>query len=450
MLKHIIDFYRVSPAAPCNGESLSEQQRRLKRLQWSTFLSATVGYGLYYVCRLSLNVVKKPIVEEGIFSETELGIIGSVLFFTYAVGKLTNGFLADRSNINRFMSTGLLVTALVNLCLGFVHSFILFAILWGISGWFQSMGAASCVVGLSRWFDDKKRGSFYGFWSASHNIGEALTFIVVATIVSALGWRYGFLGAGTIGLVGALIVWRFFHDSPQSKGLPAVSQPKEKKERSASETEDFNRAQKAVLRNPAIWILALSSAFMYISRYAVNSWGVFYLEAQKGYTTLDASFIISVSSVCGIIGTMFSGVISDKLFGGRRNVPALIFGLMNVVALCLFLLVPGVHFWLDIVAMVLFGSGIGVLLCFLGGLMAVDIAPRNASGAALGIVGIASYIGAGLQDVMSGLLIEGNKRVVDGVEVYDFTYINWFWIGAALMSALLALLVWNAGKKNKE
>lgn len=450
MLKHIIDFYRVSPAAPCKGEPLSEQQRRLKRSQWSTFLSATVGYGLYYVCRLSLNVVKKPIVEEGIFSETELGIIGSVLFFTYAVGKLTNGFLADRSNINRFMSTGLLVTALVNLCLGFVHSFVLFAILWGISGWFQSMGAASCVVGLSRWFDDKKRGSFYGFWSASHNIGEALTFIVVATIVSALGWRYGFLGAGMIGLVGALIVWRFFHDSPQSKGLPAVSQPKEKKERSASETEDFNRAQKAVLRNPAIWILALSSAFMYISRYAVNSWGVFYLEAQKGYTTLDASFIISVSSVCGIIGTMFSGVISDKLFGGRRNVPALIFGLMNVVALCLFLLVPGVHFWLDIVAMVLFGSGIGVLLCFLGGLMAVDIAPRNASGAALGIVGIASYIGAGLQDVMSGLLIEGNKRLVDGVEVYDFTYINWFWIGAALMSALLALLVWNAGKKNKE
>ena len=450
MLKHIIDFYRVSPAAPCKGELLSEQQRRLKRLQWSTFLSATAGYGLYYVCRLSLNVVKKPIVEEGIFSETELGIIGSVLFFTYAVGKLTNGFLADRSNINRFMSTGLLVTALVNLCLGFVHSFVLFAILWGISGWFQSMGAASCVVGLSRWFDDKKRGSFYGFWSASHNIGEALTFIVVATIVSALGWRYGFLGAGMIGLVGALIVWRFFHDSPQSKGLPAVSQPKEKKERSASETEDFNRAQKAVLRNPAIWILALSSAFMYISRYAVHSWGVFYLEAQKGYTTLDASFIISVSSVCGIIGTMFSGVISDKLFGGSRNVPALIFGLMNVVALCLFLLVPGVHFWLDIVAMVLFGSGIGVLLCFLGGLMAVDIAPRNASGAALGIVGIASYIGAGLQDVMSGLLIEGNKRLVDGVEVYDFTYINWFWIGAALMSALLALLVWNAGKKDKE
>ncbi len=443
MFKQLINFYKASPAKPCSQEPLPQNKRRLRLFQWSTFLSATIGYGMYYVCRLSLNVVKKPIVDEGIFSETELGIIGSVLFFTYAVGKFTNGFLADRSNINRFLATGLLVSALVNLCLGFTSSFILFAILWGISGWFQSMGAASCVVGLSRWFTDKERGSYYGFWSASHNIGEALTFIIVASIVSLLGWRYGFLGAGLVGLIGVLIIWRFFYDSPQSKGLAAVNHPTANAPKHTTDAADFNRAQRAVLRNPAVWVLALSSAFMYISRYAVNSWGVFYLEAQKGYSTLDASLIISISSVCGIIGTVFSGVISDRLFGGRRNVPALIFGLMNVLALCLFLLVPGVHFWMDVVAMVLFGVGIGVLICFLGGLMAVDIAPRNASGAALGIVGIASYIGAGLQDVMSGVLIEGNKTVVNGVDRYDFTYINWFWIGAALLSVLLALLVWN-------
>lgn len=76
--------------------------------------------------------------------------------------------------------------------------------------------------------------------------------------------------------------------------------------------------------------------------------------------------------------------------------------------------------------MIMFGLGIGVLLCFLGGLMAVDIAPRNASGAALGVVGIASYVGAGIQDVMSGILIEGNKTIVDGQDVYDFTAINYF------------------------
>lgn len=448
MMKKILDFYKIS--SPATGDCHDKDSRRFKHIRLATFLSATMGYGIYYVCRLSMNIVRKPIVENGVFSETELGIIGSCLFFVYAVGKLTNGFMADRSNVKRFMSTGLLCSAVINLLLGFTSSFYAFVFLWGMNGWFQSMGAASGVVSLSRWYDAKERGTYYGFWSASHNIGEALTFISIALVVSWTGWRYGMIGAGIIGLLGFLMMIAFMRDTPQSQGFlldkESPGNPESIKEQSA----EFNRAQKAVLRNPAIWILALSSAFMYISRYAVNSWGVFYLQAQKGYDTLDASFIISISSICGIVGTVLSGIISDKLFAGSRNVPALIFGLMNVIALCLFLLVPGVHFWLDALAMVLFGLGIGVLICFLGGLMAVDIAPNNASGAALGVVGIASYIGAGLQDVMSGMLIEGQKTVVNGTDVYDFTYINWFWIGAALISTLLALLVWNAKSADKK
>ena len=88
MFRQIINFYKVSKPKPCSEEWTPEAEKRLKYLKWSTFLSASLGYGMYYVCRLSLNVVKKPIVEEGIFSETELGIIGSVLFFTYAIGNL--------------------------------------------------------------------------------------------------------------------------------------------------------------------------------------------------------------------------------------------------------------------------------------------------------------------------------------------------------------------------
>lgn len=448
MIKKILDFYKIS--SPATGDCQDKGAKRFQHIRLATFLSATMGYGIYYVCRLSMNIVRKPIVENGVFSETELGIIGSCLFFVYAVGKLTNGFLADRSNVKRFMSTGLLCSAVVNLLLGFTNSFYAFVFLWGMNGWFQSMGAASGVVSLSRWYDAKERGTYYGFWSASHNIGEALTFISIALAVSWLGWRYGMIGAGIIGLSGFLMMMTFMKDTPQSQGFLLDKESLGNPESIKGQSEEFNRAQKAVFQNPAIWILALSSAFMYISRYAVNSWGVFYLQAQKGYDTLDASFVISISSICGIVGTVLSGIVSDKLFAGSRNVPALIFGLINVIALCLFLLVPGVHLWLDALAMVLFGLGIGVLICFLGGLMAVDIAPNKASGAALGVVGIASYMGAGLQDVMSGMLIEGQKTVVNGTDVYDFTYINWFWIGAALISTLLALLVWNVKSADKK
>ena len=441
---NILKFFSISPASePLSDEN--EIRRCYSRLRWSVFLSATLGYGLYYVCRLSLNVIKKPIVDAGVLSEAELGIIGSGLFITYAIGKLTNGFLADRSNIRRFLAAGLLISALINLVLGFTTSFIVFLILWAINGWAQSMGAAPCVVGLSRWFGDKERGTFYGLWSSSHNIGEAITFIVTAVIVATLGWQWGFRGAAVLGLAGFGIVALFMRDTPQSCGLPAIAvcdQPKE--EAAAADGKSVGEYQKEVLRNPAIWMLALASAFMYISRYAVNSWGIFFLAADKGYTNLEASSIISISSVCGIIGTISSGFISDRFFGGRRNIPALVFGLMNIIGLSLFLFGPADCAWLDAASMIIFGLAIGALICFLGGLMAVDIVSKKASGAALGVVGIASYVGAAIQDLISGFLIQSGKAGAGESAAYDFSVASWFWIGAAILSVLCTLAVWRA------
>ncbi len=439
---NLFKYFSISAPAEQMLED-DEAKHRYSRLRWQIFIATTLGYGLFYVCRLSLNVIKKPIVDAGVLSEAELGIIGSGLFITYAVGKFTNGFLADRSNVRRFMAVGLLVSALVNLLLGYFYSFGVFVTLWAINGWAQSMGAAPCVVTLSRWFSNKERGSFYGFWSSSHNIGEAITFIATSVIVAAFGWQWGFRGAGLLGILGVAIIAIFMRDTPQSCGLPAPDSVAKKAEQEV-EKKSIGEYQKQVLRNPAIWMLALGSAFMYISRYAVNSWGIFFLEADKGYSNIEASTVVSISSVCGIIGTVLSGWVSDKLFRGRRNVPALIFGLMNVVSLCMFLLIPEGNFVLDVASMIIFGLAIGALICYLGGLMAVDIASKKASGAALGVVGIASYIGAGVQELISGFTIGGNKEIINGVEVYDFSIVTWFWIGASILSVLCVLCVWNA------
>lgn len=444
-----LDFFSMSkPSEPISDPN--EVQKKYSRLRWQVFLSATIGYGLYYVCRLSLNVIKKPIVDAGVLSEGELGMIGSGLFITYAVGKLCNGFLADRSNIRRFMSIGLLITALINLVLGFTTSFGFFLVLWAVNGWAQSMGAAPCVVALSRWFGNKERGSFYGFWSSSHNIGEALTFIATSAIVATFGWQWGFKGAGLIGLVGFAIVALFMRDTPQSQGLPSIAEykgdiaPEAKSEESGKSVGEL---QKMVLKNPAIWMLALASAFMYISRYAVNSWGIFYLEAEKGYTNLEASAIISISSVCGIIGTISSGFVSDVLFKGKRNAPAVIFGIMNIIGLVLFMYGPKS---LDAVSMVIFGLAIGALICYLGGLMATDVAPKGASGAALGVVGIASYIGAAIQDAISGFAIQSGKTVGEGAAAYDFSSVAYFWVGAAVLSVVCTVIVWIMASRKKE
>ena len=403
-----------------------------KNYKWIIFLITTLGYSLFYVCRLSINVVKRPIVDSGYLSETELGIIGGSLFFSYAVGKFVNGFFADRFNIRFLMSGGLLVAALLNLILGMHVLFGVFVVLWGINGWVQSLGGPCSAIALNRWFGDKQRGTVYGFWSASHNIGEAFTFIFIAFVVSMTGWQFGFLSAGMLGIIGAVLIFIFLKPFPHDAidGDVFVNR------------KEIGKKQLSVLKSGTIWLLALSSAFMYISRYAVNSWGVYYFEVEKHYSIVEASGLISISSICGIIGTGFSGVLSDKLFRGKRYIPACLASFMNLIALYLFLYIPDGGKLMDIVAMVLFGISIGILICYLGGLMAIDLAPKEATGAAVGVIGIASYMAAGIQDILSGFFIESKKQIIGGVEIIDFSFIRMFWILSAMVSLLLLICIY--------
>lgn len=443
MFNKVLNFLQPDSLKPRETDK-TKIENLYKKYRWSVFLSTTAGYAIYYVCRLSINVMKKPIIDEGIFTETQLGIIGSALFFSYAAGKLVNGFLADHINIRRFMATGLFVSAIVNLVLGSQSLFILFIILWGINGWFQAIGSNTSVVGLVRWFSKKERATYYGFGSASLSLGEVFTFIVTSFIVTAMGWRFGFLSSGIIGLLGAILILRYFHDSPESKGLMPIAEYKNDKEVIPAKENSIISVQLGLLKNPALLILALSSLFIYIVRYSINSWGILFLQTQKEYTSLEASSIISISSIFGLVGTISSGLISDKIFNAKKNVPALFFGSVNILSLAVFLLTPKSFLWIDIVSMVFFGISIGVLVCYLGGLMALDISPKKVSGAVMGMIGVTSYIGAGIQDIVSGYLMGHNKIVVNGINTYDFSLINIFWIGSSVLSCLLVLFVWNA------
>ena len=104
---------------------------------------------------------------------------------------------------------------------------------------------------------------------------------------------------------------------------------------------------------------------------------------------------------------------------------------------------------MNIVYVSVFSLSMGVLYCIVAGLMAVDIVPRKATGAALGIVGISSYVAAGLQDITSGYLIQYNTVQVDGVDVYDFGPVSCFWLLAALISFILPVLNWKKMKNNQ-
>ncbi|MBO0236987.1 MFS transporter, partial [Vibrio parahaemolyticus] len=73
---------------------------------------------MFYVVRMALGVVKKPMLDAGIVTLEELGIMGSAFFLTYAFGKFLNGFLSDYANIGRFMSFSLLLSGIGSIFMG--------------------------------------------------------------------------------------------------------------------------------------------------------------------------------------------------------------------------------------------------------------------------------------------------------------------------------------------
>lgn len=445
----LYSFYRISKPSK---EKVSPENvaGTYKALRNRTFWGVTVAYSLYYVCRMSINVVKQPLIDEGILTAGQLGLIGSALLFVYAVGKFMNGFIADYCNIRRFMATGLFISAVVNLLMGVfgllgnmlptMLIFISFAILWGINGWMQSMGSAPGVISLSRWFPQSKRGSYYSLFSSSPYIGEFISYNVLALVVGWLGWQAGFITAALAGLAGALIILLFVSDTPESKGLPSV-QELSGEALTKEDNMPTRELQKMILRHPGIWVIAISSAFIYITKYAVAGWGVLFLQKAKGFDLAQASQVIAFSAVFGILGTVLAGWLSDRMFNGDRAKPAVLSGIISTSSLILFLFVGG-GFVLNIFYVSLFSLSIGVLYCIVAGLMAVDIVPRKATGAALGVVGISSYVAAGLQDIVSGYLIQGFTVESAGGDLYDFGPVSWFWIIAAVVSFVLPVLNW--------
>jgi len=334
-------------------------------------------------------------------------------------------------------------------------------VVWFVNGFAQASGAPCCVVALSRWWPKEKRGTYYGIWSCSNNLGEVLAYIVSAGIVVWVGkafgpdwaWRSCFWGATAFGLVGISAAFLFFGNAPEDEGLPPVvdgAQGTGDGERGTG--EDVAGGQKIALTSVAVWLIALAGGFFAASRYAIIDWGMFFLQVKKGYAEGGAATIVSINSIVGAVSSALSGIISDRFFKSSRKELAVAAGILNVVALSLFMLVPGRHVWLDVVAMVLFGFAVGILLTFVGGLMAVDYVPKCAAGAALGIAGMGNYMGAGIQSVVSGYLI---RRAEDGTATlvgntfengWTLDYLAVFWIGMAALSVVCVLA---AGKGRK-
>ena len=372
------------------------------RLRWQLFIGIFVGYAGYYLVRKNFSLAMPYLIEQG-FSRGDLGVALAAVSIAYGLSKFLMGSVSDRSNPRYFLSGGLLMSALVMFCFGFMPwatgSITAMFILLFINGWVQGMGWPACGRTMVHWWSRKERGEIVSVWNVSHNVGGGLIgpLFILGLWAFNDDWRTAFYVPAFFATLVAIFIWLTVRDTPQSCGLPAIEEHKN------DYPDDYDKSHetemtgkeiffKYVFANKLLWSIAIANAFVYLIRYGVLDWAPVYLKEAKEFSVDKSSWAYFLYEWAGIPGTLLCGWISDKLFKGRRAPAGILFMVLVTFAVLVYWFNPAGNPTIDMMALI----AIGFLIygpVMLIGLYALELAPKKAAGTAAGLTGLFGYLG---------------------------------------------------------
>ncbi len=441
-MSSILDFIRPAQVVQeINDPDQVKKQYRYWRIR--IFYAMYLGYVFYYFSRKSLVFAMPLMIQHLGMNKAQLGILTSVMGITYGLSKFVSGILSDKSNPRFFMAAGLVITGVLNIFFGMSSTVLWFAIFWGLNGWFQGFGWPPCSKLLSHWYSKSERGTWWSFWSTSHNIWAALLPFIAVWSAQTLGWRYTMFVPGAICILAGLFLINRLRDTPQSLGLPNIEKHRKETAYTEQETKQMDRQLsfkeilfKYVLNNGYIWILALCSIFIYVIRTALNDWITIFLMETRNFGHLSASSCVLWFEIGGGVGMLVAGWLSDKVWGGRRGPANAVFAFGMFVCLTIFWFFPQPSLlWNSIIV-----SLIGFFLFgpqMLIGLAAAELSHKNATGTATGFAGWFAYLGAAIAGYPLGVAIE--KFGWQGFFVMI--------VACGFLATISFLPLWSAGSK---
>lgn len=459
MVTRFLSLFHPPPAQPVAFASETEMRKTYGYWRTRQLYTTFIGYAVFYFVRKNFPLAM-PGMETGLgLSKADLGKMLTWHDIVYGVSKFLNGILADRSNPRFFMSLALILSALANLAFGASSVFWVLITLWVLNGWFQGMGFPPCARVLSHWFSPHERGTFWGLWNTSHQVGLAVILVLAGWIAgSSLGWRYVFFVPAAIAMVVGLFIMERLRDTPASVGLPDVehytgpgreaspqAKPPTHDERiisgpirlggsEPSETSHFFEfLMHHVFSNKYIWYACIANFFVYVVRYGFVNWGPSYLQQVKKVSSLASGGMVAGFEVAGLLGSLLAGWLTDRYFGSRRGPVCVIYMVATTVATIAFWKVPPGHPWLDACLL----TSVGFLIYgpqFLVGVMTADLATKRAAATAIGMTGFFGY----MSGVVSGW---GLGSIVDK-HGWDAAFA--VLVGCSVAATIPFALTWNA------
>ena len=142
----MLSFFKTRKDLPLIEASSEKIRAIYKKHQWQVFFGLVLGYAMFYVVRAGTRCGEKTYAGCRYRNHRGTRFNGFCVLLYLRICKFSNGFLSDYANIGRFMSISLIASSFVCIFMGMSTASLFFILLWGINGWFQSVGSApSCL-----------------------------------------------------------------------------------------------------------------------------------------------------------------------------------------------------------------------------------------------------------------------------------------------------------------
>ena len=379
---------------------------KFKRMAWLVLLSFGFTYLFFYNGRQNINLVLTQMAEDLGSTTSALGAVSSALFWCYAFGQLINGRLGAFFGYKRFMTVGIVCSAVLNVIISFQHSIPVIAVLWGLNGFFQSMVWSNGLGVVNKWWPKEKRGFATGLTTFFSGMAQVITYLTILLCLQMnpeWSWRAAFRYPMIPMLLILVAFILFFHNSPEEAGFaPSEENPdtEEKRLEAAIRKNGYLYPYKILFSEPKVLVFCLISAIAGIGRYGLLTWVPTYFMEELGLTIKDgifSSILLPLGQACAMF---IFPIITDKLLKGKREPMLIIAASITFCGMLVFpfiksqYLASGMLFILGVFAMVT-----GVIWTIAG-----DIGGRVFSSTVIGIFDWAVYMGAAIQAVVFGTM----------------------------------------------
>jgi ACS family D-galactonate transporter-like MFS transporter len=249
-----------------------------------------------YIDRANLSVAAPLLKDELGLSASQLGILLSAFFWTYACMQLLAGWLVDRFEVKWVLAIGFFVWSVATAFTGALHAFAALLVIRVILGVGESVAYPAYAKIFANHFVESQRGFANSIVGAGQSLGPALGILFGGTLVARFGWRPFFV---VLGLVSLLWLPPWLRWMPRTDATGALDM---KQGPGLSE----------ILRHRSSWGTWIGHFCSNYFFYFLLTWLPFYLQRERHFSADAMSKIGGATFLLAAMSSPICGWLSDR------------------------------------------------------------------------------------------------------------------------------------------